>query len=297
MCVSLPFFVGNGADAILKHAKHDDFSIKIFLYIYCMIFYFSCTGNTRWAAETLAEATHDRLVEMSVENIGSTFSISSGESIGFCFPVHGWRPPIIVREFLRDAHFVYDDDTQHFCYALCTAGDTVGEAMDIFKADAASIGVNVDSCASLLMPESYVGLPFMDVDNYKNEQRKKLQASAALAAFAKNVMARNRGVRNLHIGHWPKTNSRLIGEVFVRHIITDKHFWVDKGKCRKCGLCAKVCPVHDITVGEQGTPEWNHNGRCLSCFACYHHCPTHAIEYGRRTKNKGQYYYKQNKQT
>lgn len=29
MCVSLPFFVGDGADAILKHAKHDDFSINI----------------------------------------------------------------------------------------------------------------------------------------------------------------------------------------------------------------------------------------------------------------------------
>lgn len=260
-----------------------------------MIFYFSCTGNTRWAAETLAEATHDRLVEMSVENIGSKFSISSGESIGFCFPVHGWRPPMIVREFLRGAHFVYDDDTQHFCYALCTAGDTVGEAMDIFKADVASIGVNVDSCASLLMPESYVGLPFMDVDNYENEQRKKLQASIDLAAFAREVTAKKSGVSNLHIGHWPKINSRLIGEVFVRHIITDKHFWVDKGKCRKCGRCAKVCPVHDIAIDEQGTPTWNHNGRCLSCFACYHHCPTHAIEYGRRTKNKGQYYYKQNK--
>lgn len=256
-----------------------------------MIFYFSCTGNTKWAAETLAEATGDRLVEISVENIGVAFSIASGERIGFCFPVHGWRPPMLVRDFLRNAHFIFEDNETHFCYALCTAGDTVGEAMDIFNADAATRGIHIDSCASLLMPESYVGLPFMDVDNDADEKKKKSQASIDLERFAKDVEVRKCGISRLHIGNWPKINSRLLGEVFVRHIITDKHFWVDKDKCLKCGLCAKVCPVNNIDTNEHELPTWKHNGKCLSCFSCYHHCPTHAIEYGKRTKNKGQYFY------
>lgn len=256
-----------------------------------MIFYFSCTGNTRWAAEFLAEATNDRLIEMSVENLGSTFSVSPAERIGFCFPVHGWRPPVFVREFLRNLHLSYIGDTAHFCYALCTAGDTVGEAMDIFKADMAEAGMHVDSCASLLMPESYVGLPFMDVDTPANEHRKKQQARTCLAAFAKDVGAKACGISRLHTGNWPKINSRIIGEVFVRHIITDKYFRVDTDRCLRCGRCAKVCPMCDIHIDGQGVPEWKHNGKCLSCFACYHHCPTHAIEYGKCTKHKGQYYY------
>ncbi|MBR2290977.1 MAG: EFR1 family ferrodoxin [Prevotella sp.] len=72
-------------------------------------------------------------------------------------------------------------------------------------------------------------------------------------------------------------------------MITDKKFMVDEDVCIKCGKCAKVCPVDNIT----GTPpEWQHNGRCTSCLACYHYCPVHAINYGERTRKRGQYYFK-----
>ena len=74
-------------------------------------------------------------------------------------------------------------------------------------------------------------------------------------------------------------------------------FRVDAEKCIKCGKCAAVCPVGDISFKKGCTPQWKHNGKCLSCFACYHHCPTRAIEYGGRTKGKGQYYYEKNEKT
>lgn len=32
-----------------------------------MIFYFSCTGNTRWAAHKIAEATGDTLIDIAAE--------------------------------------------------------------------------------------------------------------------------------------------------------------------------------------------------------------------------------------
>lgn len=256
-----------------------------------MIFYLSCTGNTKWAADFLAETTADRLIDMSAEKPCATYAVLPGERIGFCFPVHGWRPPKLVRDFVRRMHFNFADNAPHFCYALCTAGDTVGEAMKIFKSDLSECGIHVDSCASLLMPESYVGLPFMDVDNHANELRKKTQAKTDLQTFAREAAEKKCGINRLHIGHWPRINSRIIGEVFVRNIITDKHFRVNEGKCLKCGKCIRVCPVHNIATDSNGMPEWLHSGRCLACFACYHHCPTRAIEYGKRTKRKGQYYY------
>ena len=94
-------------------------------------------------------------------------------------------------------------------------------------------------------------------------------------------------------GHWPRTNSKVLGAAFVKWLITDKPFRVKADDCLQCGTCAKVCPVDNIEGGHQQLPQWKHNGQCLTCFACYHHCPVHAIEFGNRTKHKGQYYFEQ----
>jgi flavodoxin len=67
-----------------------------------MIFYFSGTGNTRWAAEQLAAAMGERLLFIPDElNTACEYTLTEDERIGFCFPVHGWQPPHIVREFIR----------------------------------------------------------------------------------------------------------------------------------------------------------------------------------------------------
>ena len=67
-----------------------------------MIFYFSGTGNTRWAAQLLAEAIGEELRYIPDE-LGKTepYQLKDGERLGFCFPTHGWQPPHIVREFIR----------------------------------------------------------------------------------------------------------------------------------------------------------------------------------------------------
>lgn len=260
-----------------------------------MIFYFSGTGNTRWAAQTTAAAINDRTIDIATllkqqdDNTPLSFTLTDDETLGFFFPVHGWRPPLIVKEFIKKLHI--ENAEGHYCYTVCTAGDTVGEAEDIFEKDLAAIGLHVDSAISLLMPESYVGLPFMDVDKIENERRKKAEAAQRLTAFIDDIKKRRQGIHDIHIGRWPRTNSRLIGEAFVRWIITDAPFHVKEDVCIGCGKCAGLCPVSDIRLNSDKHPVWVHNGKCLTCFACYHHCPTHAIEFGERTKKKGQYYF------
>lgn len=257
-----------------------------------MIFYFSGTGNTAWAARTIGQALGDRLIDMAKEPAGQTYTLDEGERVGFCFPVHGWRPPLLVRRFVGRLRFV--GAVGHYCYALCTAGDTVGEAMKLFVSDLKAIGLKAASTFSLLMPESYVGLPFMDVDTPQKEKEKKLQAAICLQQYIETIRERRPDVHQLTIGRWPRINSRIIGEVFVRWLIRDTPFHVVEQRCSRCGLCAKLCPVGDIEGGPGQCPTWKHNGRCLTCFACYHHCPGHAIEFGRQTRKKGQYFYQRN---
>jgi len=265
--------------------------IMIYMYICTMIFYFSGTGNTRWAAERLAELTNERLLDIAkVERTDTCYSLVEGERLGFCFPVHGWRPPKIVRSFIKKLSI--SNAKGHYCYALCTAGDNIGETIDILRSDLKKRGISLNSSSSLIMPESYVGLPFMDVDTPNKEKAKKSKAAEELECYAERVIDRRDGDVGLVIGHWPRINSRLIGSFFVKYLVTDKPFHVTESKCIKCGKCAEACPIDNVLWQKGSTPAWRHDGSCLACFTCYHHCPTHAIEYGGRTKNKGQYYFK-----
>ena len=118
-----------------------------------MIFYFTGTGNTRWAAQQLAEATGEELHYIPDE-LGKTelhYVLKDGERLGFCFPTHGWQPPRIVREFIRKATFTFQTSyinpqpssispqpssispQPSYIYALTTCGDNMGHAMRIFE--------------------------------------------------------------------------------------------------------------------------------------------------------------------
>ena len=163
--------------------------------------------------------------------------------------------------------------------------------MEYLNDDLKRNGLQAQSLFSLIMPESYVGLPFMDVDKPEKEMAKKKTAKLMLESFIPLIRERKTGITDTYKGHWPRINSNILGEAFVKWIITDKPFRVTDD-CISCGTCAEVCPTDDIIGGRGQRPAWKHTDQCLSCFACYHHCPTRAIRYGNRTEHKGQYYYK-----
>lgn len=272
-----------------------------------MIFYFSGTGNSKWAAKTLALETGDTLVSIpEVINSDCSFTLEKDEHIGFIFPIHGWRVPNIVKEFLTKLTIkTLGEDTshvKHYCLCLVTAGDSIGKAMERFQQQLKSVTVNdalsLKAVCSLIMPESYVGLPGMDVDTKEKELKKKELASKQLKEFSNILKQRPHkdsnqiwGWNQLIRGPIPSFFSGPVGGFFERFLITDKPFHVDSRRCVKCGICANVCPVGDIKGGLGFEPEWLHNGKCLTCFSCYHHCPHHAIEFGKRTQKKGQYFY------
>lgn len=272
-----------------------------------MIFYFSGTGNSKWAAKTLALETGDTLVSIpEVINSNCSFTLEKDEHVGFIFPIHGWRVPSIVKEFITKLTIkTLGEDTshvKHYCFCLVTAGDSIGKAMERFQQQLKNVTVNdalsLKAVCSLIMPESYVGLPGMDVDTKEKELEKKELASKQLKDFS-NILKQHPHKDSNQIWGWnqlirgpiPSFFSGPVGGFFERFLITDKPFHVDSRRCMKCGICANVCPVSDIKGGLGFEPEWLHNGKCLTCFSCYHHCPHHAIEFGKRTQKKGQYFY------
>ena len=287
-----------------------------------MIFYFSGTGNTKWAASKLAAATREDLISIapymraddSSHNLAEPFILKENERLGFVFPVHGWRVPKLVREFISKMKILREpsdatvenkakaDDCQKnrpFAYCVCTAGDSIGLTIENLNEvisqnpSLQALGITeVSSSYSLIMPESYIGLPFMDVDPKEREIRKKENAAQELAVVCEEIFDRKEGISRLVKGPIPWFFTKVVGGFFENVLITDKRFHVEKDRCVKCGICANVCPVGDIKGGHGEYPVWLHHKDCLTCFTCYHHCPHHAIEFGNQTQKKGQYYFK-----
>lgn len=259
-----------------------------------MIFYFSGTGNTRWLAHTLAEALHEPIYSIADMlrhgDNGSRLQMAPDERIGFCFPVHGWRPPFIVRQFVRNLRLQVDGAV-HYTYAFATCGDDVGQTFDYLRTDLRQAGLLLDSVFSIIMPESYI-FPLVDtLDKPDVAEQKKRDAYDEFNRILPMIEQRKVGVKDFNRSRWPWINSHLLGSFFLGHWVTDRPFRVDAERCNRCGKCAKVCPVGNIACEPGQTPHWQHNGMCTTCFACYHHCPAHAIDFGHRTKGKRQYFF------
>ena len=257
-----------------------------------MIFYFSGTGNTRFIATQLAQATGDRLISIpdAVMQGCYDYQLGADERIGICFPIHGWRPPFIVRDFVKKLRF--DKYEGHYCYSFATCGDDVGLTFDYLREDLRQAGIKLDSVFSVIMPETY-NFPFIDqIDTPESAQRKIDAARLHLPEMLPHIVDRESGVQMINKSRWPRTNSILLGGFFLKHWVTDTKFTVDASACIGCGKCQQVCPVGNIYCGNGNPPQWQHNGLCTTCFACYHHCPAHAIDFAGRTRGKRQYYFK-----
>ena len=250
----------------------------------------------------------------SSHNLAEPFILKENERLGFVFPVHGWRVPKLVREFICKMKILREpsdasaenkakaDDclkNRPFTYCVCTAGDSIGLTIEnlneviSLNPSLQALGITeVSSSYSLIMPESYIGLPFMDVDPKEREIRKKENAAQELAVVCEEIFDRKEGINRLVKGPIPWFFTKVVGGFFENVLITDKRFHVEKDRCVKCGICANVCPVGDIKGGHGEYPVWQHHKDCLTCFTCYHHCPHHAIEFGNQTQKKGQYYFR-----
>jgi len=256
-----------------------------------MIFYFTGTGNTGFIASRLAQATGERLIPIATAVVDGVhrYHLEADERIAICFPVHGWRPPFIVRDFIKQLHL--DGYKGQYCYAFATCGDDVGLTFDYLREDLRSAGITLDSTFSVIMPETY-NFPVIDqIDTPESAQRKIAAARERIDQLMPAIINRERGVCDINKSRWPRINSQLLGSFFLKHWVTDCKFTVDAAACIRCGKCQRVCPVGNIDCSNGNPPQWRHNNLCTTCFACYHHCPAHAIDFGGRTRGKRQYYF------
>lgn len=254
-----------------------------------MIFYFSATGNSRFAAFSLGESLGEKVYDMIGEASGETGF--SGDTLGFVFPVYSWGIPVPVSDFIKKLGNVFAESVRNrdvYVWAVITCGDDVALAPEMFIRAMSDVGIKVASVWNLEMPNTYVLLPGFDVDPKKLEDEKIRKSPERLGLIATQIKERTRRVDVVRGGFsWIKT--RMIYPLFRKWGIQTRKWRASSG-CIGCGKCSLICPYHNITMkslDEGERPEWGK--RCCSCLGCYHVCPRKAVQYGGATKHKGQY--------
>lgn len=244
-----------------------------------MIFYYSATGNTRFAAEYLAEKLGTEAI-----NILEVSEISRyGNSIGLMFPIYCWGVPKIVTGFIE--RYFTDLPADIYCWAVCTCGDEAGVAMKRLDRNVKRVsGRNIDAIWSVIMPNTYVLLPGFDVDSSAVEKRKLTEAPVRLDEIALKIRERATGIYDVSQGSFPAMRSAIY-PLFEKWGVSTKR-WHVSDYCISCGRCEKICPAKNISLSH-GRPSWGNN--CFSCCACFHCCPVKAISYSSFTKGKSQY--------
>ena len=250
-----------------------------------MIFYYSGCGNSRFIAKSIAEALDEQLVfipEAQREN-RIEYNLAEGERVGFVYPIYSWRPPHLVDEFIEKLKI---NGTPSYVWTAVTCGDNVGLTEKIFREKLKTIGLNLNAAFCFIMPNTYVNMMGMSVDKPEIANEKIAKAKAKLPKVIEMITDKM-AFSDMIKGAFPRFKSNVIGKSFYKWASDEPFFSTDE--CIACGMCAKVCPLQNITL-ENGRPQWH--GNCNTCDACYHHCPKHAIQYGKKTRGKGQYFFK-----
>lgn len=253
-----------------------------------MILWYSGCGNSRFVADSLSrELNDDNMVFIPEAARNNTpLQFQNDEILGIVFPVYSWSVPRLVSEFLRTATV---KGKPAYIFAACTCGDETGLTEKHLKKDLAKQGLTLDAFFSFQMPETYVNLPGFKLDTDENALRKINGTKESLNEAVKLIKQRAQGNFDKLKGGSSFLKSNILKPLFYGLLITDRKFRVSDS-CIGCGICAKNCPLHNITI-ENDRPKWN--GHCTNCMSCYHRCPKNAINFGKATIGKGQYYCKQ----
>ena len=236
------------------------------------IYYFSGTGNSLKAALTIQKALGD----CSVVSMGtSPKPLGNVSSIGFVFPCHFGGVPKGVLDFIAGMDF--SEHGSAYIYAVTTYGAIVSSTLGQLNKALRRRGATLSYSAALKAFSNYVVL--YDMSDKVSE--KATQTKADLQPILTDILEQ-KTVKTKRALPFLTIYNRIAS----RGIRTRDSNFVVGASCDSCGVCKKVCAVHNIEINS-GVPHWL--GHCEQCLACLHWCPKQAINYGEKTEKRGRY--------
>lgn len=250
-----------------------------------MIFYFSGTGNSYYAAKKIAEENKEPLISIAScmldkEQTQYEFDLRRDEKIGFVFPIHAWGPTEMVLDFISKLKLNSYDG--HYVFAAMTCGGSVGNSLKVLERSLKSIGLPLHSAFSIIMPNSYMLMG--DVDNEETMTRKLEDAQNTLKVINNAIKNKAMDLFDVTKGAFPWFLTTVINPMSQKNGINPTKFYATE-ECINCGICTRVCNSNNIEMKDK--PHWGNH--CTQCLACINFCPVRAIQYGKATQQKGRY--------
>lgn len=244
-----------------------------------MILYFSGTENSEYLAKRLGAFLDDEIIDLFnyIKN-NDKKNFNSETPFVLVSPTYSWRVPRFLTDYLDRCSFTGNKNM----YVVMNYGDSCGNATKYIGEDIKRWNLNYKGLYGVKMPENYLALFELDSDE---KNRSIVENADKEIKKIGQVIKEGRDFDNIEVSLGDKFCSGVVNKIFFKFIVKDKKFYYSD-KCIKCGKCAKVCVLNNISY-KDGYPNWN--GNCTHCMACICKCPTGAIEYGKKTVGKERY--------
>lgn len=242
-----------------------------------MIIYFSATGNCKFVAQKIADATNDYIISMT--ELENEINLSENENLGIVSPTYYWGLPSYVDEFMEKIQVKGNKNS--YIYYVATYGTTCGQTGIFMQNYINKNGLILDAKYSVKMPDNWTVI--FDLSDKKKVAKINEKELPQINSIISHVKNHDTGdfmkskVPMFAVKLW-KTKYEKDRRTYHLHVNDD---------CISCGLCARNCPINVIEMKNK-KPIWVKE-QCVMCLKCLHHCPKFAIQYDNKTQKHGQY--------
>jgi len=232
--------------------------------------YFSGTGNTRYCIEKFVHGLDPDAACIGIEHPSAAQAMAQSDFIVLAYPIYFSNLPKIMRDFLENNRGVFSGKK---VFILATmglfSGDGTGCAARLLK----KYGAEIVGGLHLKMPDCIGDEKLLKKTKEENrilvkQAEEKIKKTAQ--AF-KSGQAPREGLSFLY--HMAGLFGQRLWFSHKTKQYSDK-LKISSEKCVGCGVCAKLCPMGNLSVENQMAV---HHSRCTMCYRCISYCPHQAI--------------------
>lgn len=236
------------------------------------ILYFTATGNSLYIAKSIGGEIYS--IPQMVKEGRYEFT---DDKIGLVFPLHSWSVTPYIVDFLKKATF-----NCNYLFAITTYGIYSGAVAKHLQDIGKEAGFSFSYINKIKMVDNYIPTFNMDKEVKKEPKKgieKQLEGIKSDIANSKKWIMKESIIDKMATNHMLKRGNKPYNKKRLKvHAYGEgiKNYIDVDDSCTQCGVCAKVCPVDNITM-DYKNGKIALSDKCFMCFACVHHCPSNAI--------------------
>lgn len=244
-----------------------------------VLFVFSGTGNTRFAAQAIAKRFEGETVKLrSIEHHrdDAQKDIDDSDLVGIGYPIYGSDLPKIVKTFVASLAgkskpaFV-------FCTQLLFSGDGAAVGGRLLR----NQGFSVRWQEHFLLPNNISDVGFLRLFAKASPEAIRKRTERTAVRFVNRIRSgrtfrKGSNPLSLILGLFQRVPFRAMEESWA-----NSRLRVDQELCVGCGICVRACPTRNFELtATKAVP----GDACTLCYRCVNHCPVGAIRLAGNAK-------------